>query len=190
VKFPFAFQGYAILLFQEHDHSFQMKQSFSISPMPLSAMRAGGFSVGAKGGDVAKVQRCLQVTVVQEFLVLAFPSLSSAKPPKALNARGHKGASRIGAGLLSDLGAANAAGHGILLPLGLVSAEGAGLSTPIRQDHPPQKELLEAAESVRRPSWGILTVTKDGKVTVEHAPEKLNPAFRDVTLTNCLIKLK
>ena len=51
-------------------------------------------------------------------------------------------------------------------------------------------ELLEAAESVRRPSWGILTVTKDGKVTVEHAPEKLNPAFRDVTLTNCLIKLK
>ena len=51
-------------------------------------------------------------------------------------------------------------------------------------------ELLEAAESVRRPSWGILTVTKDGKVTVAHAPEKLNPAFRDVTLTNCLIKLK
>ena len=51
-------------------------------------------------------------------------------------------------------------------------------------------ELLEAAESVRRPSWGILTVTKDGKVTVAHEPEKLNPAFRSVTLTNCLIKLK
>ena len=51
-------------------------------------------------------------------------------------------------------------------------------------------ELLEAAESVRRPSWGILTVAKDGKVTVVHEPEKLNPVFRNVTLTNCLIKLK
>ena len=51
-------------------------------------------------------------------------------------------------------------------------------------------ELLEAAESVRRPSWGILTVTKDGKVTVAREPERLNPAFRSVTLTNCLIKLK
>lgn len=51
-------------------------------------------------------------------------------------------------------------------------------------------ELLEAAASVRRPSWGVLIVSKDGKVTVVHEPEKLNPVFRSVTLTNCLIKLK
>ena len=51
-------------------------------------------------------------------------------------------------------------------------------------------ELLEEAESIRRPSWGVLTVAKDGKVTVVHEPERLNPAFRVKTLHNFIIKQK
>ena len=51
-------------------------------------------------------------------------------------------------------------------------------------------ELLEEAEAIRRPSWGILTVEKDGKVTVVHEPERLNPAFRVKTLHNFIIKQK
>ncbi len=50
-------------------------------------------------------------------------------------------------------------------------------------------ELLAAAESVRRTAWGLLTVSKDGKVTVVHEPDKLDPAGRDKTLANCIIKL-
>lgn len=51
-------------------------------------------------------------------------------------------------------------------------------------------ELLAAAETVRRPSWGILMVSKDGNVTVVYDPERLDAVSRVTTLTNCLIKLK
>lgn len=51
------------------------------------------------------------------------------------------------------------------------------------------REMLDAAESVRRPSWGVLTVSKDGTVSVIREPEKLNAAFRDKAIANCLIKL-
>lgn len=50
-------------------------------------------------------------------------------------------------------------------------------------------EILSAAQSVRRPGWGILTVTKDGDVTVIQDPERLSPTFRDKTLANCIIKM-
>lgn len=50
-------------------------------------------------------------------------------------------------------------------------------------------EILAAAQSVRRPGWGILTVTKGGEVTVVQEPERLSPVFRDKTLANCIIKM-
>ncbi|MBP3882944.1 MAG: hypothetical protein J6E40_12375 [Lachnospiraceae bacterium] len=51
------------------------------------------------------------------------------------------------------------------------------------------QEMLDAADSVRRPSWGVLTVSKDGAVSVIREPERLNAVFRDKTIANCLIKL-
>lgn len=51
------------------------------------------------------------------------------------------------------------------------------------------QEVLDAAESVRLPSWGILTVSKAGEITVVHEAKKLMPAFRDKTMANCIIKL-
>ena len=50
-------------------------------------------------------------------------------------------------------------------------------------------EILSAAQSVRRPGWGILTVAKGGEVTVVQEPERLSPVFRDKTLANCIIKM-
>lgn len=50
-------------------------------------------------------------------------------------------------------------------------------------------EILEAAESVRRPSWGVITVTKDGEIKVVHEPERMNAVFRDKSLANGIIKL-
>ena len=50
-------------------------------------------------------------------------------------------------------------------------------------------EMLSAAQSVRRPGWGILTVTKGGEVTVAQEPKQLSPIFRDKTLANCIIKM-
>lgn len=50
-------------------------------------------------------------------------------------------------------------------------------------------EILSAAQSVRRPGWGILTVTKGGEVTVAQEPKQLSPIFRDKTLANCIIKM-
>ena len=50
-------------------------------------------------------------------------------------------------------------------------------------------EILEAAESVRRPSWGVITVTKDGDIKVVHEPERMDAVFRDKSLANGIIKL-
>ena len=50
-------------------------------------------------------------------------------------------------------------------------------------------EMLEAADSVRRPSWGVLTVSKDGSISVVREPERMNAVFRDKTMANCLIRL-
>ena len=49
-------------------------------------------------------------------------------------------------------------------------------------------ELLETAKSACDHSFGILTVSKSGEVTIVHEPEKLNPAFRVTTLTNCILR--
>lgn len=51
------------------------------------------------------------------------------------------------------------------------------------------QEVLDTAESVRLPAWGILTVSKAGEITVVHEAKKLTPAFRDKTLATCIIKL-
>lgn len=50
-------------------------------------------------------------------------------------------------------------------------------------------KILAAAQSVRRPGWGILTITKVGEVTVVQEPERLTPIFRDKTLSNFIIKM-
>ena len=50
-------------------------------------------------------------------------------------------------------------------------------------------KILAAAQSVRLPGWGILTVAKAGDVTVVQEPERLTPVFRDKTLANCIIKM-
>lgn len=49
-------------------------------------------------------------------------------------------------------------------------------------------ELLEAAKSACDHSFGILAVSKSGEVSIVHEPEKLNPAFRVTTLTNCILR--
>lgn len=49
-------------------------------------------------------------------------------------------------------------------------------------------ELLETAKSACDHSFGILTVSKSGEVTIVHEPKKLNPAFRVTTLTNCILR--
>ena len=51
------------------------------------------------------------------------------------------------------------------------------------------QEMLNAADSIRRPSWGVLSVSKDGSVSVIREPERLDAVFRDKTIANCLIKL-
>lgn len=50
-------------------------------------------------------------------------------------------------------------------------------------------EILAAAESIRRSSWGVLIVSKEGGVTVVHEPEKMEAVFRDKTLANCILRL-
>lgn len=57
---------------------------------------------------------------------------------------------------------------------------------------PDRQDMIDAAESVRLPSWGILvlqstTAGKSIKVLQDASP--LNPAFRDKTLSAALIKL-
>lgn len=49
--------------------------------------------------------------------------------------------------------------------------------------------LLWTAKSIRRPEWGILTVSKDGIIKVEEEAEKLPALFRDKSLATCIIKM-
>lgn len=51
------------------------------------------------------------------------------------------------------------------------------------------KEMLETAESLIRPAWGIMTVSKEGKITIKRDPERLEAVMRDKTLSAALIKL-
>ncbi len=50
-------------------------------------------------------------------------------------------------------------------------------------------DMLELAKSVIRPEWGIITVSKDGIIKIKHDPERLNPTFRDKTMSTALIKM-
>ena len=49
--------------------------------------------------------------------------------------------------------------------------------------------LRETAETFMCPAWGIITVSKNGKIKVLKEAEKLVAVFRDKTLATCLIKL-
>lgn len=49
--------------------------------------------------------------------------------------------------------------------------------------------LRETAESVIRPAWGIITVSKNGRIEVIKKAEKKDAVFRDKTLATCLVKL-
>ena len=55
---------------------------------------------------------------------------------------------------------------------------------------PADNQLLrEATESIIRPAWGIITVSKNGKIDVIKEAEKKEALFRDKTLATCLVKL-
>lgn len=51
------------------------------------------------------------------------------------------------------------------------------------------EEMITLAESLIRPAWGILTVSKEGTIRIAKEPVKLDALMRDKTLAACLIKL-
>ena len=51
------------------------------------------------------------------------------------------------------------------------------------------QSLQETAESIIRPAWGIITVSKNGKIDVIKEARKREAPFRDRTLATCLVKL-
>ena len=52
------------------------------------------------------------------------------------------------------------------------------------------EKLVEDAKKVVRPEWGILTVDKNGKIVIVKEPVLIeNAAFRDKTLSTCIVKL-
>jgi hypothetical protein len=51
------------------------------------------------------------------------------------------------------------------------------------------QSLQETAESIIRPTWGIITVSKNGKIDVIKEARKREAPFRDRTLATCLVKL-
>ena len=54
---------------------------------------------------------------------------------------------------------------------------------------PDTPDMIEAAESIRRPEWGAMTVDRTGRIKVIKEPSRLNPAFREKTLSNIIMKL-
>lgn len=52
-----------------------------------------------------------------------------------------------------------------------------------------EEEMITLAESLIRPAWGILTVSKEGTIRIAKEPVKLDALMRDKTLAACLIKL-
>lgn len=55
---------------------------------------------------------------------------------------------------------------------------------------PDVSDMIEAADSVRRPDWGVMAVNPAGKIRVVREPSRLYPEFREKTLTNVVIKLE
>ena len=51
------------------------------------------------------------------------------------------------------------------------------------------QSLQETAESIIRPTWGIIMVSKNGKIDVIKEARKREAPFRDRTLATCLVKL-
>lgn len=49
-------------------------------------------------------------------------------------------------------------------------------------------EMLAVAKEISLEIWGIMTVSKKGEINIEREPQRLNPVFRDKTLSTALIK--
>lgn len=54
---------------------------------------------------------------------------------------------------------------------------------------PDVPEMIQAAEDVRLPTWGVLAVSPDGAVRVVEPAQVLPGPMRDKMITSCLIKL-
>lgn len=54
---------------------------------------------------------------------------------------------------------------------------------------PKDTDMICMAESISRPEWGIMSVSKSGEIKIEREPKKLQPVFRDKALTTALIKV-
>lgn len=54
---------------------------------------------------------------------------------------------------------------------------------------PDETEIIEAAESVRLDSWGLLAIRADGTIDVKHPAAEKPGTFRDKTMAACIIKL-
>lgn len=54
---------------------------------------------------------------------------------------------------------------------------------------PEDMLMIETAYQVISRTWGIICISKDGRIRIEKEPEKLHPAFRDKALATCIIKM-
>lgn len=54
---------------------------------------------------------------------------------------------------------------------------------------PKNNEMIDAARQVMTPKWGLMTVSNIDGIEVIKEPEKLDPMFREETLSNVVIKL-
>lgn len=54
---------------------------------------------------------------------------------------------------------------------------------------PDTVEMVDAAESVKLPAWGLLAVSPDGALRVVHKAEERLGVMRDKTLAAVIIKL-
>ena len=54
---------------------------------------------------------------------------------------------------------------------------------------PDSPEMIEAAQAVKQSGWGVITMDRSGKIRVVVEPLRHQPMFRDITLSNIIIKL-
>lgn len=54
---------------------------------------------------------------------------------------------------------------------------------------PDSMEMSEAAQFARQSGWGMISMDSSGKIRVVVEPLRHQPAFRDITLSNIIIKL-
>ena len=104
-------------------------------PMPLSALGTDRGSVGGEGGDIAEMEGCLQVSVVQKSALLVLLPEKLLGKTVLLDPRLKIGLSCLLAKLLPDLGVANGTFVQIPVLLQGVTAEGAFPSLGVRVGH-------------------------------------------------------